>query len=193
MRDGRPDRWALRTATALLAAAALALALASCGGGSPAATAQGTTRSTASPTTSGQTTPPSKSKAELAQQRPRAADAGSLCQAQLGEFLGAMDKLRRNLVVGLSYEQYVGEVKAVRGAYDRVPTGRVALGCLNAAGTAAESALNQYIAANNAWTECVETSGCNAAAVEGQLQAEWREASEELSKAQGGLRGLGGA
>jgi hypothetical protein len=183
MRHGRPERSAPRIATACLAALALALALASCGGGSPSATAQAKTES--------QSTPTGRSPAELAEQRPRPVAANARCESQVGGFIGAMNRLRRNLLVGLSYEQYVAEMRAVRRAYAAIPTDRVALGCLRAAGTPAERGLNEYIAAANTWSDCVEVPGCEAASIEGQLQGQWRVAAGYLSKAQRGLRQLG--
>jgi hypothetical protein len=189
MRDGRPERSVRRTAAApriaaaCLAGAALALALASCGGGSPAATARSKAETRSAPT--------SRTPAELARQRPRPVAAGTRCEAQVGGFLDAMGRLRRDLAVGLSYEQYVGELRAVRRAYAAIPTDRVALGCLRATGTPAERGLNEYIAASNTWTDCVEVPGCEAASIEGELQGQWRLASGYLSKAQKGLRQLG--
>jgi hypothetical protein len=182
MREGRPGRSAPRIAAAYLAAAGLALALASCGGGSSSASAQDQRET--------QSTPTGKSPAEVAEQRPRPAAAASRCETQLGPFLEAMDRLRRNLLVGLSYEQYVAEMKALRGAYGAIPTDRVALGCLRAAGTPGERGLNEYIAASNTWTDCVEVPGCEAASIEAELQGQWRVASGYLSKAQRGLRQL---
>jgi hypothetical protein len=181
MRDGRLDRQALRIASALLAAAALALALGSCGGGSPAASAKARSDGDGAV----------KSRADLARQRPRAVGASGRCQAQVGGFLTALERLRRNLVVGLSYEQYVGELKAIRRAYAAIPTDRVALGCLRAAGTPGERGLNEYIGASNTWTDCVEVPGCESASIEGQLQGQWHEAARYLSKAEQGLRRLG--
>lgn len=180
MRDGRLRRPGRRIAIALLAAAALALALAlgACGGDSPDATAKGG---------NGAAEAIQRSKAELARQQPRPVAPGARCQAQVGEFLGAMDTLRRNLAVGLSYEQYVGELKAIRRSYAAIPTARVALGCLRAAGTPGERGLNEYIAAGNTWTDCVEVPGCEAASIEAGLQAQWKVASRYLSKAQSGL------
>jgi hypothetical protein len=182
MRDGRPERSALRIAAACLAAAALALALASCGGGSSDATAQAQQEAKSTPT--------GRTPAELAAQRPRPVPANARCEAQLSAFLDTMEKLRKDLVVGLSYEQYVAEMKAVRGAYGAIPTDRVALGCLAAAGTPAERGLNEYIAAGNTWTDCVETAGCDSASIEAELQQRWRVASRYLSKTQLGLRRL---
>jgi hypothetical protein len=182
MRDG-PERSARRIATACLAAAALALALASCGGDSSAATAPNEPE--------GVSTATGKSPAELAEQRPRPTSAGSRCETQVGPFLDAMERLRRNLVVGLSYEGYVAEMKALRGAYGAIPSHRVGLECLRAAGTPGERGLNEYIAASNTWTDCVEIPGCEAASIEAQLQGQWRVASGYLSKARRGLRRLG--
>lgn len=166
---------------ASLLALALALALASCGGGSSEATAKAGTE--ASQPRAGTTAPlPEKTEAKL-----RAATAGGRCGGQLGGLLEAMDGLRTTLVEGLAYEQYVGEVKKVVAVYERLPSDQVALGCLRAAGTAGERALNRYIAAGNEWTDCVEVPSCEAASIETALQAKWKQASEYLSKAQRGL------
>jgi len=183
MLDGSPSGTTRRAAVACLAAAALALSLGACGGEGPA--------SAKSPEAGGGKAEGSvQSRADLARQRPRPVAPSGRCQTQVGGFIAAMDGLRRNLAVGLSYEQYVAEMKGIRSAYDAIPTGRVALGCLRAAGTPGESGLNQYIAAGNAWTECVETPGCESTTIEAELQQRWRSASRYLSKAQLGLRKL---
>ncbi len=101
-----------------------------------------------------------------------------------------MARLRTNLVAGLSYEQYVGEVEAIRGTYREIPVDQVTLGCLKAAGTPGESGLNRYIAASDTWTACVEESGCEAASIEAALRSKWQQASKLLSEAQAGLKRL---
>ncbi|MGE5408890.1 MAG: hypothetical protein ACM3NV_09775, partial [Syntrophothermus sp.] len=120
------------------------------------------------------------------QPRHRAGD----CEAQLGDFVGSMARLRSNLVGGLDYEGYVAEVKAIERAYRRIPVDALALSCLRAAGTPGERALNRYIAAANSWTDCVEAPSCQSVSIEAELQRQWRLASGNLSKAQRGLRRL---
>jgi hypothetical protein len=186
MCEGGPIGSALRATIVCLAAAALALPLASCGGDGPA-TAKSATAERPGAKIEGSV----QNRADLARQRPQPVAPSGRCETQVGGFLDAMDELRRNLAIGLSYEQYVAEMKAIRSAYDAIPTERVALGCLKAAGTPGESGLNQYIAAGNTWTECVETPGCESASIEAELQRRWRKASRYLSKAQLGLGGLG--
>jgi hypothetical protein len=186
MLEGSPAGSAMRALVACLALAALALPLASCGGGGPA-TASSASAESADAEVEGSV----QNRADLARQRPRPSVPSGRCATQVGGFVDAMDGLRRNLAVGLSYEQYVSEMKGIRSAYDAIPTDRVALGCLRAAGTPGESGLNEYIAAGNTWTECVETPGCESATIEAELQQRWRKASRYLSKAQLGLRGLG--
>lgn len=156
-----------------LLAVALATALSSCGGDSPEATANAKTTTVAAAPDPGPGRPKST--------------ASNPCVAQLDGFLKAMDTLRRNLVAGLAYEQYVAEVKKVMAAYDAVPADEMTLGCVQAAGTPGEKALNRYIAASNTWTECVEVPSCEAVTVEAPLQDEWRLASKYLSKAERGL------
>ena len=174
MRGGDSRRGTARWwAAACLAAAALALTLSACGGGSADATAQAAKRATGE-----------------ARRGASSAQAGGGCAGQVGDFLDSMARLRRNLVAGLSYEQYVGEVEAIRGTYREIPVDQLTLGCLKAAGTPAESGLNRYIAASDTWTACVEESGCEAASIEAVLRSRWQQASKLLSEAQAGLKRL---
>jgi hypothetical protein len=170
---GRTAAWAI----SCLAAGALALALSACGGDSPEAAAKAKTTPISAPADAGSATGGAKSKAAPA----------SRCLAQLDPFLKAMDTLRTSLVAGLAYEQYVAEVKKVMAAYDEIPADKLTLGCVRAAGTPGEKALNRYIAAGNTWTDCVEVPTCEAVSIEAPLQGKWREASEYLSKAERGL------
>ena len=87
------------------------------------------------------------SKPSAAKRGPAAAG----CPAQAGTFVEAMDTLRHQLAVGLSYGQYAARVRALRRGYDRIPTSRVSLACLMSTGTPAEAALNKYIDAAKAW------------------------------------------
>lgn len=159
-------------------AGALALALASCGGDSPEATANAKTTAISSPSSGDAAAgDPGKPKPS----------PSSRCLTRLDPFLKAMDSLRRNLVAGLAYPQYVGEVKKIIAVYDEVPAGKLTLGCVQAVGTPAEQALNRYIAAGNTWTDCVEVPTCEAVSVEAPLQSQWSQASKYLSKAERGL------
>lgn len=155
-----------------LLAVALALALSACGGDGPAAaTGEG---------------PASTGQADTAdtQRQPAAAAVSTVpCRVQLNDFLTAMEALRRKLEVGLSYDRYRAEVARVRATYDSLPAERLALGCLIGAGAPAEQAFNRYIAAANAWGECLAEPGCRASSVEGQLQDEWEVASHFLAAA----------
>jgi hypothetical protein len=116
--------------------------------------------------------------------------ATRLCQGQIGGFVGSMDSLRRRLVVGLAYEQYVDEVEGVRAAYRRIPTAELRVECLTEVGAPAEKAFNRYIDAGNAWGECVGEPGCESATVEPVLQQGWRVAARFLSQAHRGLADL---
>jgi hypothetical protein len=180
MRSWSSNRSGAWAAAGCALAAALVLTLSACGGGSGEATAGGVSAGTV-PEQTVQLSPATGKKRTA---------AGSACDKQVGEFLGAMDTLRTNLVAGLSYEQYVAEVELIRGAYNRVPVDRLALACLQGAGTPGEAGLNKYIAASNAWTGCVETPGCESAGVEPALQSRWRQASKLLGEAEAGLKAL---
>lgn len=116
--------------------------------------------------------------------------AGDRCRVQLRGFLGALDELRGRLAVGLTYETYYGEVRGVRATYGKIAAGRLGIGCLLAVGTPAERALDEYIDAANSWGDCAADVSCTLESVEAELQRRWRLASDLLSAAQAGLRGM---
>jgi hypothetical protein len=155
---------------------AAALALSACGGGGGEASAD------AGPTTAAATT------GETNPQKPAGKAPATTCRDQVGTFVVSLDQLRGKLLAGLDYEGYVGEMKTIRRDYEAIPVDELTLECLHAVGTPGEKALNRYIAAGNTWTDCVEADGCEATTIEAALQAQWRQASGYLSKAQNGLR-----
>lgn len=162
----------LSVAAMLGVALSLALALPGCGGEGEA--------------TAGRAAPPARSPGAAA-----APAAARLCRGQLRGFVASLDALRERLAGGLTYAQYLHRVGAARDRYDRVPSRRLAIGCLLAAGTPAERALNRYIAAANAWGDCLAVVSCETASVEPRLQREWARAADLLSTARRGLRGPG--
>lgn len=118
----------------------------------------------------------------------RRAPAGDLCQSQLGSFVGSMDGLRRRLAVGVTYDQYVAEVRGIRSTYGEIPIEKLQIDCLTLVATPSEKAFNRYIEGANDWGECVSELGCGTEAIEPVLQRRWRVASHFLSEAQDGLR-----
>lgn len=118
--------------------------------------------------------------------KPRTAPGGP-CQTQLGSFVASMDSLRRRLAVGVTFDQYLAEVRGIRSTYAKIPIDRVELDCLTAVGTPSEQAFNRYIEAADDWGECVSEAGCSSATVEPVLQRHWRIASHFLSEADEGL------
>lgn len=130
------------------------------------------------------TTTPTKPPPE----RDGRAPAGERCRSQTGSFVGSMDGLRRRLAVGVTYDQYVAEVRGIRSTYGEIPTRKLQIDCLTLVATPAEKAFNRYIEAANDWGECVSEIGCATTAIEPVLQRRWRVASHFLSEAQDGLR-----
>ncbi|HYG97211.1 MAG TPA: hypothetical protein VD741_08900 [Solirubrobacterales bacterium] len=133
------------------------------------------------------TTTPAKPPAEKDGRAP----AGALCQSQLGSFVGSMDGLRRRLAVGVTYDQYVNEVRGIRSTYGEIPLEKLQIDCLTLVATPVEKAFNRYIEAANDWGECVSDVGCATASIEPVLQRRWRIASHFLSEAQEGMRATG--
>jgi len=158
-----------RQATIAGAAVSLALALGACGAQS--GPSEGTVDAAA---------PPGAARGARAR-------GDATCRGRLRPLLLAMGTLRTDLAAGLSYDQYASELRRVRGAHRRIRAERLQLGCLVAAGAPAERALNRYIAAANAWGECLATAACETASIEPRLQAEWAWASKLLSAAQAGI------
>lgn len=103
-----------------------------------------------------------------------------------------MDGLRRRLAVGVTYDQYVAEVRGIRSTYGEIPFERLQIDCLSAVGTPSEKAFNRYIEGANDWGECVSELGCDTATIEPILQRRWRVASHFLAEARDGLSGTGG-
>jgi hypothetical protein len=106
------------------------------------------------------------------------------CEARLGDFLDRMDDLRQSLLAGLSYDEYVVRVRAIRAAYEAVPVDKLGVACVSGPAAKAEDAFNQYLRAANAWGDCAATAGCAASEVEGKLQWRWRLASKQLDAAE---------
>ncbi len=148
-----------------LLAVAAALALPACGSDG-AATADNTTP----------TRPQHQAKALTAPGRP--------CPAKVDAFVDSLDRLRRQLAVGLSYEQYAARVKDLQAAYDSIPVDHLSIACLTTAGSPSEKAFNKYIDAANTWGECLADASCTIATIEPVLQRKWRIASGLLSEAQ---------
>lgn len=101
-----------------------------------------------------------------------------------------MDGLRRRLAVGVTYDQYVAEVRGIRSTYGEIPLEKLRFDCLTLVATPGEKAFNRYIEGANDWGECVSELGCDTATIEPVLQRRWRIASDFLSAAQGGLRAI---
>ena len=171
----------LQLASCALVAAFL---LSGCGGDGSETTggATGEATVTSGAVTTTPTEPPPK--------RDGRAPAGERCQSQIGGFVGSMDGLRRRLAVGVTYDQYVAEVRGIRSTYGEIPLEKLRIDCLSRAATPGEKAFNRYIEAANDWGECVSELGCDTATIEPVLQRRWRVASHFLSEAQDGLRAI---
>jgi hypothetical protein len=141
---------------------AAALALSACGGDG-AATTESTTGAAA--------------------EKPAPRTAADPCPAKVETFAGSLERLRRQLAIGLSYEQYAAEMKGLRAAYGRIPVGHLTIDCLASGATAGERAFNKYVDAANAWGECLADAACTTATIEPVLQRKWRTASGFVSEA----------
>ncbi|HEU5063549.1 MAG TPA: hypothetical protein VFT79_10430 [Solirubrobacterales bacterium] len=162
-----------------------ALLLAGCGGGDDET--DGVTIASGEPTT---VTERARQGQDARKGRP--VPGGDLCQSQLGSFVGSLDGLRRRLAVGVTYDQYVAEVRGIRSTYGEIPTGKLRFDCLTRVATPSEKAFNRYIEGANDWGECVSELGCGTATIEPVLQRRWRIASRFLTEARDGLSEIAG-
>jgi hypothetical protein len=158
----------------LVAAIVVVLTLASCGGGGS---------STGSTSVAEKTVKARESK-PVATKSAKGDGKDDPCQARLGNFIDRMNDLRQSLLAGLSYEEYVVRVRAIRDAYEAVPVDRLGVACVTGPAEKAEVAFNQYLRAANAWGDCAATAGCAASEVEGKLQRRWKIASKRLDAAE---------
>lgn len=172
----------LAAARPILAGCALlaVLFLGGCGGGGSDPTAKADATVTSPPIT---TTTSEADAKRREQQKP----AAGPCQSQVGGFVASMDSLRRRLAVGVTFDQYIAEVRGIQSTYEKIPVERVEIDCLAAVATPAERAFNRYIEAADDWGECVSEAGCSSETVEPVLQRRWRIASHFLSEADDGL------
>ncbi len=176
-----------------------ALALGGCGGGSSGqSTGGGTTAGTAAAAKSSPaagdpsaTAHPGAKESGSATDSPKGAkananaviDAGP-CGPQLDQFLADLGGLRKNLVVGVSYEQYVSELGVLRKIYDRIPVDAMSFACLSGAAESAEQSFDGYLAAANTWGDCVSDSACETTEIEPKLQSRWKLSARQLKRAQ---------
>ena len=100
-----------------------------------------------------------------------------------------MDRLRERLVVGVSYRQYIGELKAVQIPYDKLPVGQpggqVPDGCR---GPGRALPQQDTWKRRNVWGDCVEVPGCRSTSIEAELQRKWRQGADLLSSAEDAAR-----
>ncbi|MBS1843639.1 MAG: hypothetical protein JST53_04400 [Actinobacteria bacterium] len=149
------------------------MALASCGGGGSTTASTGVAEKTVA----------SQESRPVATKAPKAAGSDA-CQTRLGDFVARMKDLRQALLAGLSYDEYVLRVRAIRDAYEAVPVDKLGAACVSGPAADAEDAFNEYLRAANAWGECAATAGCAASDVEGKLQHRWKLASKSLDAAE---------
>jgi hypothetical protein len=120
------------------------------------------------------------------------AAAATPCAHGLSAFVEGLEHLRRSLVIGVSYEQYVAELRTVRESYQRVPVKKLDLACVSGPASSAERSFDGYLRAANTWGDCVSEAGCETATLEPKLQREWRAAAWQLAAARRALSSAGG-
>ncbi len=91
-------------------------------------------------------------------------------------------------MIGVSYEQYVSELGTVRSSYERLPVDKLDLACASGPASSVEESFDGYLAAANAWGNCVSDRGCETSALEPELRRKWRLAAKQLAEAEKALQ-----
>jgi hypothetical protein len=156
----------------------LALGLGACGGGSSSSSSP--TELTNTATESATTAPATLDNTEP---KKPATETQTACASHLAPLFDQLDHLRKSLVVGVSYEQYVAELETVRRTYAKVPVDELDFACLSGAAAEAEESFDGYLAAANTWGDCVSEAGCETASLEPKLQRKWKAAAAKLREA----------
>jgi len=107
------------------------------------------------------------------------------CGRDLTRLIRSLDALRDQLAVGLTYDQYLENVRQLQRAYRAIPVEVEPVRCVVGAGVPAERALNQHIEAANAWGDCLAES-CELSSVEPEIKRRWARASVLITDAQEG-------
>ena len=108
------------------------------------------------------------------------------CGAELTRFVRSLDGLRDQLAVGLTYDQYLENVRKLQQAYREIPVDEEPVRCVVGVGVPAETALNRNIDAANTWGDCLAES-CLLSSVEPEIKRSWAGASVLITDAQEGL------
>ena len=105
------------------------------------------------------------------------------CPRQVDAFVNSLDTLRRQLAIGLSYEQYAAKVKALRESYGRLPIDRLAIGCLSRDRHPRRGGAQRVHRRRQRLGRVPRRRLLHHRAIEPVLQRKWRLASRHLSEA----------
>lgn len=103
------------------------------------------------------------------------------CVDQLGPLRDALIEIDARLDIGLTMIDYRNRVGDARVAYSRIEPDALDGPCLQA-GRRLESALNEYMEAQDKWAECIEDTDCSTDTVQPDLQVHWSAATRSLDE-----------
>lgn len=124
----------------------------------------------------------------LEQQRQLVAD----CRREVGAWLRTLHNVDSRLSIGMTQTEYSDALGEVQIAYDRLNLRRADVSCVSQVGIPAEKAFNQYVKANNRWSDCIVDLYCDLDAdAMPAIQERWARATVLLDRADRNLRNLG--
>jgi hypothetical protein len=180
-----------RLVSSTLLVLVLALGLAACGGGTggeareapETVTVTAPTETEAPPTTS--EVAPTITEPDPALLEERA--AADICLREVGPILRRLEALEGQLAVSITYQEYRRMLGRVSSAHSGVNVRALDLPCLSRAAVPAEKALNDYIKAENTWSNCIDDFDCDIDSIDPRLQRNWAAATRRTSRASGYL------
>jgi hypothetical protein len=106
------------------------------------------------------------------------------CAEQLEPVLEALEELDGRLDVGLTKVQYGERMGDIAVEYNRLDIDELSAeaSCL-AVAVILEDAYNQYITANNEWSDCISDTDCDTESIQPTLQRHWSAASRKIEEA----------
>jgi hypothetical protein len=101
--------------------------------------------------------------------------------------VAVLEDLDSRLSVGLNFRDYGERVGDAKVAYDKIVIADLSPDCVSRVGAPAETALNDYIAADDRWNRCIKSLSCKTSSIESELQAKWSDATSQIHSAKAAL------
>lgn len=127
-------------------------------------------------------------KKEAARQQ-KIGETGALCKKLVQNFTDSLDNLNSRLSVGLKPDDYNNRVGDISVTYNKVDWASTPnTYCLKKVGIPLEAAYNDFTAAGNAWSKCIDDYNCDVTKDKlPGMQKKWTHAGKMIDKSKAAL------